>query len=110
LSSVKKPNLIITDLPYGIQHHGELSGLIGEALPVWSNLLLPGGAMAMSWDSTRFPRADMIVLVQASSPMTVLDDPPYNQLAHRVDRVIKQRDILVARKATNEANETLALP
>jgi len=103
MSSVKRPNLIVTDLPYGIQHHGELSGLIGDALPVWSNLLLPGGALAMSWDATRFPRADMIALAQTSSSLTVLDDPPYNQLAHRVDRVIKQRDVLVAHKAINDA-------
>ena len=98
LSNVKKANLIVTDLPYGIQHHGELSKLMDEALPVWANQLVSGGAMAVAWDATRFPRADMIALVEASAAFVVLNDAPYNQLAHRVDRVIKQRDVLVARK------------
>jgi hypothetical protein len=40
----------------------------------------------------------MVALVETVAPLTVLNDPPYNQLAHRVDRVIKRRDILVARR------------
>jgi len=107
MSSVKKPNLIVTDLPYGIQHHGELSELLSKALPVWTTLLLPGGALVMSWDSTRFARADMIALVQSASSLLVLNDAPYNQLAHRVDRVIKQRDVLAACMPKTEA---LTLP
>ncbi|HEY3379060.1 MAG TPA: hypothetical protein VGL77_16375 [Armatimonadota bacterium] len=103
LSSVKKPHLIVTDLPYGIQHRGELTGLLDEALPVWESLLLPGGALAMSWDATRFTRAEMVTQVRASVPLIILDEPPYNQLAHRVDRVIKQRDVLVARKPMADA-------
>ena len=51
----------------------------------------------MAWESTRFPRTDMIALVQAATPLTVLNEPPYDQLSHRVDRVIKNRDVLVAR-------------
>ncbi|MCL4505723.1 MAG: site-specific DNA-methyltransferase [Chloroflexi bacterium] len=99
MRDVKRPNLIVTDLPYGIQHHGELTGLLGAALPAWAELLLPGGSMALAWDATRFPRADMIAQVEAVSGLAVLNEPPYNQLTHRVDRVIKQRDVLVARKA-----------
>ena len=41
----------------------------------------------------------MIALVQSLAPLTILNQPPYDQLAHRVDRVIKRRDILVARRA-----------
>lgn len=108
LSSVKKPHLIVADLPYGIQHRGELTHLLDEALPVWDSLLLPGGALAMSWDATRFARAEMVALVQAAVPLIVLDDPPYNQLAHRVDRVIKQRDVLAARKPKAEVEDRSA--
>ena len=97
-SNVKRPNLLVTDLPYGIQHHGELSGLLGAALPVWAELLLPGGAIALAWESTRFTREGMIDLVKSVSTLTVLDEPPYNALVHRVDRVIKNRDVLVLRK------------
>lgn len=97
ISGFKKPHLIVADLPYGIQHHGKLTTLLTEALPVWASMLPPGGAMALAWESTRFPRADMMALAESASPLAVLDEPPYNMLAHRVDRVIKQRDVLVAR-------------
>jgi hypothetical protein len=93
-----KPHLLVTDLPYGIQHHGPLADLLNQALPVWAGLLPPGGALAYAWDATRFARAEMIGLVEGAAPLTVLATPPYDALAHRVDRVIKQRDILVARR------------
>jgi hypothetical protein len=99
MSNVKRPNLLVTDLPYGIQHHGELRGLLGAALPMWNELVLPGGAMALAWESTRFTREEMIGLVKSVCALTVLDEPPYNQLVHRVDRVIKHRDVLVLRKS-----------
>jgi hypothetical protein len=92
-----RPHLIVTDLPYGIQHQGQLAELLNRVLPVWSSLLPPSGALVMAWESTRFSRADMIALVESICPMAALNDPPYNALAHRVDRVIKQRDVLVAR-------------
>lgn len=91
-----KPHLIVTDLPYGIQHEGALVDLLGEALPVWAGLLQPGGALVFSWDATRLPRPEMIAAVESACPLVVRDEPPYNQLAHRVDRVIKQRDVIVA--------------
>ena len=93
-----KPHLIVTDLPYGIQHLGPLRDLLTRSLPVWAGLLPPGGVLVFAWDATRFPRAEMISLVETSAPLAVRGAPPYDQLAHRVDRVIKQRDILVARR------------
>lgn len=92
-----KPHLIVTDLPYGIQHQGELVNLLSQALPVWLPLLHIHGVLVMAWESKRFPRSDMISLVESTVPVTVLNDPPYDELAHRVDRVIKARDVLVAR-------------
>lgn len=93
-----KPQLIVTDLPYGIQHGGPLAALLTAGLPVWAELLAPGGALVFSWDATRFPRPEMIRIVEAASPLRVFDEPPYDRLEHRVDRVIKQRDVLVARR------------
>jgi hypothetical protein len=104
MANVKKPHLIVADLPYGIQHHGELTGLLSEALPVWSQLLLPGGAMALAWESTRFPREEMVALVESVGALSVLNDPPYTLLAHRVDRVIKNRDVLIVRKTAENEN------
>ncbi len=93
-----KPHLIVTDLPYGIQHHGPLVDLLTRSVPVWTGMLPPGGALVFAWDATRFARADMLALVETVAPVVVLNTPPYDQLAHRVDRVIKQRDLLVARR------------
>lgn len=97
LAGFKKPHLIVGDLPYSIQHHGELEALLRQALPVWASLLMPGGAMALAWDATRFPREDMLALAQQAlpAPCVALNAPPYDALAHRVDRVIKRRDVLV---------------
>ncbi|MEZ4663723.1 MAG: hypothetical protein R2911_39825 [Caldilineaceae bacterium] len=93
-----KPHLIVTDLPYGIQHQGKLNALLSSALPVWEALLPPSGALALAWDATRFGRAEMTALVQQSCSLRVLDEDLYAQFGHQVDRVIKQREVLVARR------------
>jgi len=93
-----KPHLIVADLPYGIQHQGQLTALLTSALPVWVSMLRRGGALALAWDATRFPRATMLEHVSALAELTVYNTPPYDQLVHGVDRVIKQRDVLVARR------------
>ena len=98
VSGLGKPHLIVGDLPYGIKHKGKLEALLGEALPVWAFLLRDGGALTLAWDSTRFSRSDMLALVDSEGSFDVLDDPPYDSMAHRVDRVIKHRDVLVAVK------------
>lgn len=87
---------IVGDLPYGIQHFGEIAGLLHKALPVWETMLLPGGTLALAWNATRIERAQMVDLLAEHTHLTVRNEPPYTQLAHTVDRVIKQRDILVA--------------
>ena len=93
-----KPHLIVTDLPYGIQHQGQLMDLLSQALPVWVSLLRPGGALVLAWDATRFPRTTMVESVSSVAHLTVYNNPPYDQLEHSVDRVIKARDVLVARR------------
>lgn len=89
---------IATDLPYGIQHDGAAVTLVREALPAWERILLPGGAIALAWDATRLPREKLTDVVNGSSGLVVRDDGPYAELEHRVDRVIKRRDVLVAVK------------
>lgn len=98
ISGLKKPHCIVTDLPYGIQHGGKITELIVNALPEWLSILLPGGTIVMSWDSSRFLRKEMITLVTDISPISILDGAIYEKMAHRVDRVIKERDVIVARK------------
>jgi hypothetical protein len=89
---------IVGDLPYGIQHFGEIASMLQKTLPVWESLLLPGGTLALAWNATRVERASMIELLQRCTHLTVRDDGPFQQFAHTVDRVIKRRDIVVAVK------------
>ncbi len=84
---------IVGDLPYGIQHDGAARTLLAEALPAWTRILQPGGSLAVSWDATRVSRAAMVEI--AREYLEVLDGP-YAELQHRVDRVIKRRDAIVA--------------
>lgn len=99
LAGFGKPHLIVTDLPYGIQHQAPLAELLGTCLPAWAGAMEPGGALAFSWDSTRATRDEMVALVEDLTPLRVVTEQPYGDLAHRVDRVIKRRDVIVARSA-----------
>jgi hypothetical protein len=98
VNGLKRPQLIVTDLPYGIQHRADWGELLDTALPAWSEVMADGGALVFSWDATRFSREEMIAYVEGASEFKVLNQPPYNQLEHRVDRVIKRRDVVVARR------------
>lgn len=89
---------VVGDLPYGIQHFGEIVGLLKQALPAWERLLLPGGTLALAWNATRIERTDLEQLVTTRTGLRVRNEPPYTQLAHTVDRVIKKRDVLIAVK------------
>jgi SAM-dependent methyltransferase len=89
---------IVGDLPYGIQHFGEIADLLTRALPAWERLLLPGGTLALAWNATRIERAALVQLIEARTALRVRQDAPYTQLAHTVDRVIKKRDLVIAVK------------
>lgn len=93
-----KMHAIVGDLPYGIQHFGEIATLLSNALPVWEQMLLPGGTIALSWNATRIHRDAMISLFEQYTRLRVQNEPPYTQFEHAVDRVIKRRDIIVAVK------------
>ena len=90
---------IAADLPYGIQHGGSAEALVAEAAPAWERVLVPGGALALAWDATRLPRERLRAALVDHCGLEVRDDGPYASFEHRVDRVIKQRDVLVAVKS-----------
>jgi SAM-dependent methyltransferase len=89
---------IVGDLPYGIQHAGEAKRLLEEALPAWERLLVAGGTLALAWNATRLPRKTVVEAIAAATDLSILDDPPYCDLEHAVDRVIRKRDVVVATK------------
>jgi tRNA G10 N-methylase Trm11 len=91
---------VVGDLPYGIQHFSEVAQLLSKALPVWERLLLPGGSLALAWNATRIERSAMVDLIERHTQLRVLNEPPYTQFVHAVDRVIKKRDIVVGVRAS----------
>ena len=98
-------DLVVADAPYGVQHGSRTAetglardplALLTAAAPVWAELLRPGGALGISWNTYVAKREDAARRL-ADAGLTVLDSAPYLGLRHRVDQAI-DRDILVARK------------
>jgi hypothetical protein len=95
---------VVTDAPYGVQH-GSRSGdalqrrpldLLGEALPGWTRLLRPGGAVGIAVNVRTCPRDEALALL-GEAGLELRDTPAYNDFEHRVDQAI-QRDIVVGTK------------
>jgi SAM-dependent methyltransferase len=94
-------DVIVADCPYGVAH-GSHTGqgrtrspleLLRAAVPVWVQLLAPGGALGISWNTHVAGRAEAAAVLKEHG----LDVVEYPDLAHRVDQAI-HRDILVARR------------
>lgn len=92
---------VVTDAPYGVQHGSKGGGglsrspleLLKRAAPVWAELLKPGGALGVSWNTYGGGRDDL-ARVLTGAGLEVVDYPGFE---HRVDQAIV-RDIMVARK------------
>ncbi|MBF8187733.1 SAM-dependent methyltransferase [Nonomuraea sp. K274] len=94
-------DVVVTDAPYGVQH-GSKGGsglsrspleLLRQAVPVWAELLRPGGAMGIAWNTYGGKSADLADLLIGAG-LQVIDYPDFE---HWVDQAIV-RDIIVARK------------
>jgi SAM-dependent methyltransferase len=94
-------DILVTDAPYGVQH-GSKGGaglsrspleLLGRAVPVWAELLRPGGAMGISWNTYGGKSSDLAAILTEAG----LDVQRYPDFEHWVDQAIV-RDIIVARK------------
>ncbi|MEU8144623.1 SAM-dependent methyltransferase [Nonomuraea sp. NPDC048901] len=95
-------DVLVTDAPYGVQHGSRGGGgglsrspleLIRKAAPVWAELLRPGGALGISWNTYGGTRDDLAEIL-AKAGLDVVDLPDFE---HWVDQAIV-RDIMVARK------------
>jgi hypothetical protein len=93
-----RPDLIVADLPYGIQHEGRLQPLLAAALPAWHRVAAADAVLALAWDATRTPRATMAGWVEEGGQWQALRGGAWEDLAHPVDRVIKRRDVMLARR------------
>ncbi len=93
-----KAHLLIADFPYGVQHRGLVIDLISRGMNSWLRSLRQRATLVLVWDQRTLPREELIHLVEGFGGLEALDTPPWNQLLHPVDRVIKKRDILVLRR------------
>lgn len=98
-------DVLVTDLPYGVQHGSRPrpaalerspTDLLAAALPTWVELVRPGGAFGLSWNTYGGDRGELERLC-AKAGLEVCSGPAYAGFAHRVDQAIN-RDVLVARK------------
>ena len=96
---------IVTDLPYGVRH-GSVGGqhelsrrpleLLAAALPVWTDLVKPGGAIGLAWNRHVAGR-EKVVEVMTANGLEVAGSEPYLSFRHVVDQSIT-RDVVVGRK------------
>lgn len=95
--------LLVVDLPYGIQHAPQTGrkpepflALMKRALPAWRNALRPGAAIAISFNTLTLPRAALADAVAAAG-FEPLDEAPFNGFRHFVEQAV-MRDVLLARR------------
>ena len=96
-------DMVVGDLPYGVQH-GNVTNekqssltrnpaqLLDACLPAWQEVLKPGGSIVLAWNSNVLPRVKMEQIFSAQG-LSVKNDGRYLQFGHRVDQSI-QRDII----------------
>ncbi|MET0234495.1 MAG: SAM-dependent methyltransferase [Kibdelosporangium sp.] len=100
-------DILVTDTPYGVQHGStRQSGLarspmrlLESALPAWVQLVRPGGALGLSWN-TYVGNRDTLAAVLRDNGLQVRDSEAYLGFQHRVDQAIT-RDLIVASKPGN---------
>ncbi len=97
LARKKRFDLIVSDLPYGIEHQGPNAtrnplDTIRDAAPGWAACLRKGGTMVLSFNRN-LPKRPKLEAVFQDLGLTISDLP----LAHRMSESIV-RDVLVVKK------------
>lgn len=94
-------DLIVGDLPYGVQHAPKAGGklsepetLLSRSLPGYLTSLRTGGAIALSFNVNTLKRETVIELLDRAG-FTVKREAPYNDFEHWVEQAVT-RDFVVA--------------
>ena len=93
----QKFSLIITDIPYGVQHHvgkGTRNPLtlLTESIPVWHDVLESGGAMVISFNRN-LPKRNALLDICMSAGLEIVDF----SIPHRMSESIV-RDVIICKK------------
>lgn len=99
----KRPaDLLVCDLPYGVQHAPQngkkaesFPKLLERILPAWRRALKPGSAAAISFNTLTLRKDALLTLLQ-NAGFTPLTEPPYDDFSHFVEQAV-HRDFIVAR-------------
>lgn len=88
---------VVTDLPYGVQHHDpDTAEMLERLVPSWKRWLRPGGSLVVAWNAKRADRQRLTEIL-TSVGFDVIPEPI--SMAHQVDATI-HRDVLVGRVGT----------
>ena len=96
-------HLLVSDLPYGVQHAPQdgkrtesFLQVMKRALPQWKDAVRKGGAVALSFNTLTLKKADLVQLL-TDAGFTPLTDAPYDDFLHFVEQAVT-RDFVVARR------------
>lgn len=103
----KSCDIIISDLPYGVQHGSKNDKnsmmdrsplkLLEVAIPAWHTVLKTKGSLVLSYNEFTMKYDDIAIALEKNG-FKVLEETPYNNYLHRVDQSIN-RNLIVAIKA-----------
>lgn len=103
----KSCDIIIADLPYGVQHGSKNDknslmersplGLLKEAIQAWYSVLKTRGSLVLSYNEFTMKYEDLATILEENGFKVLKEEPYYNYL-HRVDQSIN-RNLIVAIKA-----------
>ena len=97
----KTADVIVADLPYGIQHAPQGSqrtetfqALLSRSLPAWRQALRADGALVISFNTYTLPTRTVQESLRRAG-WTVCDQPPLTGLQHEVEQAVV-RDVVFA--------------
>lgn len=98
----KRYHIMACDLPYGVQHSAgseRFDQLLMRALPEWRECLLPGGAVALSYNTNTL-KTETLRRIMADSGLEVMTGELYDGFSHWVEQAVT-RDIAVGVRPKN---------
>ena len=97
-------HVLVADLPYGIQHAPRTGcrpekfiSLLRRALPSWKQALMPGGAMALSFNTLTLPTSEVLSALRDAG-MTPLEAEPYNDMTHEVEQAVTRNAVFAVKE------------